>query len=121
MKEKIEFLNQLGNKIGKKATETYKATKEKAVNLSEEIKYKTKISSLQDQNFEIFAEIGEIVYNELSVGKDVSREAVLMKCDLITRNKKEIESLQASIDELKKDNDEPNNNSEQNDNKESNE
>ena len=119
MKEKMEFLNQLGNKIGKKASETYKVTKEKAVNLSEEIKYKTKISSLQDKNYEIFAEIGEIVYNELSVGNDVSREAVLMKCDLITRNKKEIESLQASIDEIKKDN--KDSNSSNNDNKESNE
>ena len=32
------------SKLGKKASETYQATKEKAVNLSEELKLKSKIS-----------------------------------------------------------------------------
>ena len=114
MKEKMEFLNQLGNKIGKKATEaykvtkvkateTYKATKEKVSDISDELKAKGKISTLEDEVFELYAEIGEMVYNELKDGKDVSRDLVLEKCEKISGKKDEISKLEAEIAELKKD------------------
>jgi len=41
----MDFLN----KLGKKASETYQATKEKATTLSEELKLKGKISDLKEK------------------------------------------------------------------------
>ena len=41
----MEFLN----KLGKKASETYQVTKEKAVNLSEELKLRGKISEYKEE------------------------------------------------------------------------
>ena len=38
------------NKLSKKATETYQVAKEKTSNISEEIKIKSKITSLEDKN-----------------------------------------------------------------------
>ena len=37
------------SKLGKKASETYQVTKEKATNLSEELKLKGKINDLKDK------------------------------------------------------------------------
>ena len=74
----MDFFNKLGKKANEaykvtkeKATEAYKVTKEKANDISEEIKLKSKINSLEEKNYEIYAEIGEIVYNEVKDGKDV--------------------------------------------------
>lgn len=89
------------DKLSKKASETYQVAKEKTTNLSEELKLKNKYNNLEETNYQIFAEIGEIVYNELKAGRDVDKEQILPKIDDITLNKAEMEKLNAKIMELK--------------------
>lgn len=90
------------SKIGKKASQTYKVTKEKATNLSEELKLKGKISDLRDKIEKLYTEIGKTVYNEVKDGKDVSKEEITEKCDEISKCKDEIEKIQSDILILKK-------------------
>lgn len=105
----MDFLNKLGKKANEaykvtkeKATEAYKVTKEKASDISEEIKLKSKINSLEEKIYEIYAEIGEIVYNEVKDGKDVSKDEIIAKCEEISRNKDEIERLKTKLLAVKK-------------------
>ncbi len=105
----MDFLNKLGKKANEayqvtkeKATEAYKVTKEKASDISEEIKLKSKINSLEEKNYEIYAEIGEIVYNEVKNGTDVSKDEVTVKCEEISRNRDEIEKLKTDLLAVKK-------------------
>ena len=89
------------SKLGKKASKTYQATKEKAVNLSEELKLKGKINDLKDKIEDVYKEIGKTVYNEVKDGKDVSKEEITAKCETISKYKDEIEKLQSDILALK--------------------
>ena len=89
------------DKLSKKATETYQVAKEKTTNLSEELKLKSKYNNLEETNYQIFAEIGEIVYNELIEGRDVDKEQILAKTDKITINKNEMEKLKLQILDIK--------------------
>ena len=90
------------NKLGKTASKTYQATKEKATNLSEELKIKSKISELKDKIEEKYTEIGKIVYNEMKDGNDVSREKVTSICEDISRKKDEISKFEAQLLAIKK-------------------
>lgn len=90
------------NKLGKKASETYQVTKEKASNLSEELKIRGKISELKEKISKNYSEIGEIVYNEVKDGKDVSRDTIVEKCEEISRKKDEIAKLENQILSIKK-------------------
>lgn len=105
----MDFFNKLGKKANEaykvtkeKATEAYHATKEKASDISEEIKLKSKINSLEEKNYELYAQIGEIVYNEVKDGKDVSKDEVLEKTEEISRNKDQIEKLKIELLAVKK-------------------
>ena len=89
------------SKLGKKASKTYQVTKEKAVNLSEELKLKGKINDLKDKIEDVYKEIGKTVYNEVKDGKDVSKEEITAKCETISKYKDEIEKLQSDILALK--------------------
>ena len=89
------------SKLGKKASKTYQVTKEKAVNLSEELKLKGKINDLKDKIEEAYKEIGKIVYNEVKDGKDVSKDEITAKCETISKYKEDIEKLQSDILALK--------------------
>ena len=90
------------DKLTKKASETYQVAIEKTSNISEELKLKSKASSLEDNNYQLFAEIGEKVYNELSAGKDVIKEEIMPKVETITQNKNELERIKAQIFEFRK-------------------
>lgn len=89
------------NKLGKKASETYQITKEKAAIISEELKLKGKISDLNDKIEKLYLEIGKTVYNEVKDGRDVEREEISAKCDEITQMQDEISKLQSDILALK--------------------
>jgi len=93
----MDFLN----KLGKKASETYQITKEKASNLSEELKLKGKISEKNDKIEELYSEIGKVVYSEMKAGTDVAKEDVVSKCEEISRLNEEIEKLRNDILALK--------------------
>lgn len=90
------------NKLGKKATETYQVTKEKATNLSAEIKIRGKISDYKDKIEEKYSEIGKEVYNQIKEGKDVSKDSIVSKCDEITISQGEISKLKEQLLTLKK-------------------
>ena len=57
-------MNNFFDRLGKKANEAYQATKEKTVNLTEEIKIKTKINEKNDKIEEIYAEIGKLYFEK---------------------------------------------------------
>lgn len=90
------------NKLGKKASETYQATKEKASNISDELKLRGKISEEKEKIEKLYKEIGEIVYNEIKDGKDASRDTIVPKCDEISKVKDQISKLEAEILAVKK-------------------
>lgn len=94
----MDFFSKLRNK----ASKTYQVTKEKAANISEELKLKGKISDLKDKISNLYTEIGKTVYNELKDGRDVSKEEITEKCDEISKYKDEIERIQSDILALKK-------------------
>lgn len=94
----MDFLN----KLSKKATETYQATKEKAITISEELKIKGKISDLKEKVEEMYLDIGKIVYNELKDGKNVTEEEILLKCEEISKSKDEISKLKSKLLAIKK-------------------
>ncbi len=94
----MEFLN----KLGKKATETYQVTKEKATNLSEEIKIRGKISEYKEKIEEKYTEIGKEVYNQIKDGKDVSKDSITSKCDEIKISQEEISKLKEQLLAIKK-------------------
>ena len=90
------------SKLGKKATETYQITKEKAAKVSEELKLKGKISDNKDKIEDLYKEIGEKVYKEIKNDRDVSREEIQSKVDEISSLKADIEKLETEILALKK-------------------
>lgn len=90
------------NKLGKKASETYQATKEKASNISDELKLRGKISEQKEKIDAIYKEIGEKVYIEIKDGKDVSRDTIVEKCDEISKAKDEISKLESEVLAVKK-------------------
>lgn len=90
------------NKLGKKASETYQATKEKASNISDELKLKGKISEQKEKIEKLYKEIGETVYNELKNGNDASREIIDPKCEEISKAKEQISKLETEILAVKK-------------------
>lgn len=90
------------NKLGKKASETYQATKEKATTISGELKLRGKISDLKSKIEDIYTEIGKIVYEEMKAGNDVSKDVVVEKCEEISRVKEEISKLEVEILAVKK-------------------
>lgn len=94
----MDFLS----KIGKKANETYKFTKEKASNISEELKIRGKISDLKEKVEKLYKEIGEKVFKEVTSGNDVSKEEITEKCEEIARLKEDIEKAEIEILALKK-------------------
>ena len=89
-------------KLNKKATEAYQATKEKATTLSEELKIKGKISDLKEKIEDLYIEIGKTVYTELKDGKTVAEEEILKKCDEISQTHDEISKLKDRILDIKK-------------------
>ena len=90
------------DKLGKKASQTYQATKEKATNISEELKLKGKISDLKEKIEDLYTEIGKAVYTEIKDGKDVSKEEVAAKCEEISKAKDDISKIESTILALKK-------------------
>lgn len=90
------------DKLSKKASKTYQVTKEKASNLSEELKIKGKINELNEKIEKTYDTIGRIVYNEIKDGKDVVREEITEKCEEITRKKDEISRLEEQLLAIKK-------------------
>ena len=89
------------DKLTKKASETYKATKEKTTKLSEEFKLKNTISDKKEEIEELYKEIGKLVAEDMKNGKDSDKDTVSKKVDEIVALEKEIENAEKSILDLK--------------------
>ena len=90
------------SKLSKKASETYQFTKEKASNISEELKIKGKINEYKQNIEELYLNIGKKVYTELKDGKTVAEEEILEKCDQISNANDEISKLKDKLLTLRK-------------------
>ena len=89
-------------KLNKKATEAYKATKERASTLSEELRIKGRINETKEKVESLYIEIGKTVYTELKDGKTVAEEEILKKCDEISQNNDEISKLKDRLLNIRK-------------------
>ncbi len=90
------------DKLGKKATQTYKKTKEKATNISEELKLRGKLSEKKEQLNEIYAQMGKFIYNEIMANVEIAKEDVLDSCDKVSNLLRDIETLEDQILKIKK-------------------
>ena len=90
------------SKLGKKATETYQITKEKATTISEELKLKGKISDAKDCIEDLYKEIGKKVFEEMKSGKDVIKDEIVDKIEEISELHDKIEKIENQILTLKK-------------------
>ncbi len=90
------------SKLGKKASQTYQITKEKATTLTEELKIKGKISEAKDKIEDLYKEIGKKVFEEVKNGRDVIREEISEKTDQIMKLQEQIEKSEIEILALKK-------------------
>jgi hypothetical protein len=88
------------DKLGKKASETYKATAEKTSKIAKEAKIKMKINDTQSEIEDLYKEIGRKVYEKHSSENDVCiKNEIEEECKKIDALAEEIEkALQESRD-----------------------
>lgn len=93
----MEFFDKLGKKMG----DLYQGGMAKTEELSKEFKLKTEISKKKAEIEKLYTEIGKVVYEDIKDNKDVSREVVEGKCNLITSNFEEIARIEGEILKVK--------------------
>lgn len=89
------------DKLGKKASETYQATKEKTAKMTAELKLKSQINEAEDQTRELYVELGKKVYIAKSEGNILLEEDVQESCDKIAEQKNKIRKAQDEIKKLR--------------------
>lgn len=90
------------NKLGKKASEAYKATTEKTGKIAEEVKLKLKMNENKSQISELYTKIGEKVYqNHIREEKIDLNEELEQECIKIDVLASEIDEILKQIRELK--------------------
>ena len=88
------------DKLGKKAQEAYQTTKDKTKEISGEFKLKSKINQNEDKMYQLFAHIGEIVYNAYEKNVDVDKAEINPMCEEIKDYKEENEKYRLEYLEL---------------------
>lgn len=90
------------NKLGKKASETYKVTTEKTGKLAQEVKLKLKMNENKSQISELYKEIGAKVYEQhIREEKIDIKEELEQQCIKIDVLANEIDEILNQIRELK--------------------
>ena len=89
------------DKLSKKASETYKVTKEKTNKISGELKLKSKISENKDKIEKNYAKLGKMIYQNRTNENTTSEEELQNVCNDITTLLKEIEKAEEEILKLK--------------------
>lgn len=90
------------NKLGKKASETYKVTTEKTGKLAQEVKLKLKMNENKSQITELYEKIGEKVYQKHVREENIDiKEELEQECIKIDVLANEIEEILNQIRELK--------------------
>lgn len=90
------------DKLSKKASETYKMTKEKTSQISGELKLRNKISNSKENINNLYNEIGKLVYEAHKKGEELSKDDIRPKCEEIAREEEKIEKAEVEILALKK-------------------
>ena len=90
------------DKLSKKASETYKLTKEKTSQISGELKLRNKMNNSKDRIDELYSGIGKIVYEAHKKNEELSKDDIRPKCEEIAREEEEIEKAEIEILALKK-------------------
>lgn len=89
------------DKLGKKATETYNATKEKTTQISGELKLKGKINDCKSKIESEYKKLGKMIYDNRTNGETTSEDDIQTVCNSITTYMKEIEKAEDDILTLK--------------------
>lgn len=92
----MKKINDLTQKVGETATETYKNVADKSGKIIEEAKSKNEISDKQDVIEESFKAIGKTVYESYLSGEDVGK-VFTKECKKIEKATKDIEDLNTKI------------------------
>ena len=92
-------------KLGKKATETYKSAAEKTNKIANDTKLKLKISDNKSKITDLYEEIGKKVYQKFDVNEDINiKEDVieeLEKIKTLTEEIKQFEQQRLELNDLK--------------------
>lgn len=89
------------DKLSKKASETYKVTKEKTNKISSELKLKGNISENKDKIEKCYTKLGKMIYENRTNGNTTSEDEIQSVCNEVTTLQKEIEKAEADILKLK--------------------
>ena len=89
------------NKIGKKATETYKVTAEKTGKLAKEAKLKMEINTYKSNVQELYTEIGEKVYLKYSAQEELTLEDIQDELNKVDTISEQIERANEEMMKLK--------------------
>ena len=93
----MDFFDKLSKKMG----EVYQGAKTKTEEVSQEFKIRTKITEKKSAIEKMYTEIGKVVYEDIKDNKDVSRDVVVEKCNMITAYTEEIARLEAEMLKVK--------------------
>ncbi len=88
------------DKLSKKATEAYQATKEKTTQVSGELKLKGKINSNEDKVYQLYAQIGELAYDAFITNTELDKDTITPMFEEIKEYRDEIEKYKTEILEL---------------------
>ena len=91
------------DKLSKKASETYKLTKEKTSQISGELKLRNKMNNSKDRIDELYSEIGKIVYEAHKKNEELSKDDIRPKCEEIARHLKAKQAAVVNLHRLQRD------------------
>lgn len=88
----MKKVNEITQKVGETATETYKTVADKSGKIIEEAKLKSDISKKENEIKVIFETVGRAVYDSYKSGEDVGKA--------FTKESKKIDKLNSEIEDL---------------------
>ncbi len=91
----------LFDKIKKKTSDAFDYTRDKAYNISEEIRIRGLINESKEKISNFYKEIGKIVFENVKNEKDLSKDEVKSQCEGIMREEENIAKLEVEILALK--------------------
>ncbi len=91
----------LFDKIKKKTSDAFDYTRDKAYNISEEIRIRGLINESKEKVSNFYREIGKIVFENVKNERDLSKDEVKSQCEAIMREEENIAKLETEILALK--------------------
>ena len=88
--------------LTKKANDAYQTTKEKTVQITNEIRMKAKVNEKNDKIQTLYKELGIMVFDSYKSNVDVPKDELNSKCDEINSLLEEVASIKIDILTLKK-------------------